>query len=143
MAALRSCLLQGRSVRLGSDSTLSQQGAQPHTLGACWGSRRHWPWDCPGKVRGVAWLAVAWDHRWRLRGRRLPTWSGTRRSFDTRQSFRSRRVVHFSEASQGKIGIASGRRERRLVPLYPGPGAAGGPSWCCRVWAWGRGGCGL
>lgn len=54
MAALRSCPLQGRSGRLGSDSTLSQQGAQPHTLGACWSSRRHWPWDCPGKVRGVA-----------------------------------------------------------------------------------------
>lgn len=29
--------------RPGSDSTLSQQGAQPHALDACSGARRHWP----------------------------------------------------------------------------------------------------
>lgn len=40
--------------RLGSDPVPSQPGVQPRTLGACWGVRRHWPWDCSREVGGVA-----------------------------------------------------------------------------------------
>lgn len=92
------------------------------TLLACaWAHGDTGPGIALGRSVGLPGLAVAWDHRWRSRGRRLPTWSGARWSFDTKQYFRSRSAVHFSEASQGKIGVRSGRRERRLVPLYPGP----------------------
>lgn len=116
--------------RLGSDPVPSQPGAQPRTLGACWGARRHWPWDCSWEVGGVASASSRLGSPLALEGAAPPDpeWGALAFGYLPGLLEPGCGAAHFSEASLGKVGGPSGWRERRLGPLYPGPGAAGGPA---------------